>query len=118
MSTLGAALFASVQFHSLAQGLIVAGVTLVLSTLIGVVLQTWWFGRSVRMNTVAVFVSLLFWGWLWGLPGLLLATPLTFGLKVLCQNIPHLQWISVVLEDHQREPGGILRRRPRPAARC
>jgi predicted PurR-regulated permease PerM len=116
--TLGAALFASVQFHSLAQGLAVAGATLMLSTLIGVVLQTWLFGRSARMNTVAVFVSLLFWGWLWGLPGLLLATPLTFGLKVLCQNTPHLQWISVILEDHPRERAGAPHRRPRSAARC
>jgi len=100
---LGTVLFASVQFHSLAQGLLVAGVTLVLSTLIGVGLQTWLFGRSVRMNTVAVFVSLLFWGWLWGLPGLLLGTPITFGLKIVCENVRQLRWIGVLLEDHQRE---------------
>jgi predicted PurR-regulated permease PerM len=59
---LGTALFAAVQFHSLAQGLIAAGTMLLLSTLIGVVLQTWMFGRSVRMNTVAVFISLLWIG--------------------------------------------------------
>ncbi|HEX4025224.1 MAG TPA: AI-2E family transporter [Steroidobacteraceae bacterium] len=106
---LGTALFASVQFHSLAQGLLVAGVTLALSTLIGVGLQTWLFGRSVRMNTVAVFVSLLFWGWLWGLPGLLLGTPITFGLKVVCQNVRQLQWIGLLLEDHRREPRSAVR---------
>ena len=54
-----------------------AAVGLGLSALIGVVFQTWLSGRGVRMNTVAVFVSLMVWGWLWGLPGLLLATPLT-----------------------------------------
>jgi predicted PurR-regulated permease PerM len=105
---LGTALFASVQFHSLAQGLIVGGTTLALSTLIGVALQTWLFGRSGRMNTVAVFVSLLFWGWLWGLPGLLLGTPITFGLKIVCDNFRYLRWIGVLLEDRRREPRGVV----------
>jgi predicted PurR-regulated permease PerM len=78
------------------------GSALAMSTLIGVALQTWLSGRSVRMNTVAVFVSLLVWGWLWGLPGLLLATPLTVGLKVLSAAIPDFHWIAALLD--QRHP--------------
>jgi len=104
--TLGAALLASIQFHSLAHGLLVSGSGLGLSALIGVVLQTWLSGRSVRMNTVAVFISLMVWGWLWGLPGLLLATPLTVCIKVVCDHFPDLHWLSSLLDQRgaQDEP--------------
>ena len=98
---LGAALLASIQFHSVAHGLLVGGSGAGIIALIGVVLQTWLSGRSVRMNTVAVFVSLLVWGWLWGLPGLLLATPLTVGMKVCAPNIPDLHWIAASLLDQR-----------------
>jgi predicted PurR-regulated permease PerM len=97
-----ATLLASIQFHSVAHAALVGSAALALSTVIGVVLQTWLSGRSVRMNTIAVFVSLLLWGWLWGLPGLLLATPLTLGLKVLCASIPDFHWIAALLD--QRHP--------------
>ena len=46
-------------------------------TLVGTVVATWMTGRFARMNAAAVFVSLLFWGWLWGGMGLLLAVPIT-----------------------------------------
>ena len=100
--TLGAALLASIQFHSLAHGLLVGGSGLGLSALIGVVLQTWLSGRSVRMNTVAVFISLMVWGWLWGLPGLLLATPLTVCIKVVCRNFSDLHWLASLLRSTRR----------------
>lgn len=108
---LGAALLASIQFHSLAQGLLVGGSGLALSALIGVVLQTWLSGRSVRMNTVAVFVSLMVWGWLWGLPGLLLATPLTACIKVVCRNFPDLHWLAALLDQRGGEGEPPLTRR-------
>jgi predicted PurR-regulated permease PerM len=101
--TVGSTLLASIQFHSLAHGLLVGGSGLVLSALIGVVLQTWLSGRSVRMNTVAVFVSLMVWGWLWGLPGLLLATPLTVSLKVACRNFADLHWLAALLDQRGAE---------------
>ena len=109
--TLGAALLASIQFDSLADGLLVGGSGLVLSALIGVVLQTWLLGRSVRMNTVAVFVSLMVWGWLWGLPGLLLSTPLTVSIKVVCRNLGALHWLAALLDQRgaQDEPPAAAR---------
>lgn len=94
---LGSAVFASVQFDSLAQGLVVASITLALSSVIGVVLQTWLSGRSAQMNTVAMFVSLLFWSWIWGLPGLVLGTPITIVIKAICGQIPALAWVDALL---------------------
>lgn len=45
-------------------------------------------GRRVRLNALAVTVALLFWGWLWGAMGLILAIPITATTKVICDNVP------------------------------
>jgi len=48
-------------------------------------------GRQVRLNALAVTISLLFWGWLWGGVGLLLAIPITATLKVICDHVESWQ---------------------------
>jgi predicted PurR-regulated permease PerM len=95
-----AALFATaVQFHSFSRGLLVAGVAVAASTLIGVVLTSWLSGRASRMNKAAVFAGLLFWGWTWGLAGLLLGVPLMMILKVVADRSPGLRWLSLLLSE-------------------
>jgi len=55
-------------------------------------------GRRLRLNAVAITVSLLFWGWVWGGMGLLLAIPITATLRVVCDHIDSLKpigrWLS------------------------
>jgi len=55
-------------------------------------------GWRVRLNALALTVSLLFWGWLWGGVGLVLAIPITAVLKVICDHVESLQpvgrWLS------------------------
>ncbi len=48
-------------------------------------------GKRLQLNPLAVTLSLLFWGWLWGAMGLLLAVPLTGALKIICDNINRLR---------------------------
>jgi predicted PurR-regulated permease PerM len=48
-------------------------------------------GRRVHLNAVAVTIALLFWGWLWGAAGLILAIPITAVLKVICDHVPSWQ---------------------------
>lgn len=48
-------------------------------------------GKRLRLNPLALTLSLLFWGWLWGAMGLLLAVPLTGALKIICDNIARLR---------------------------
>ncbi len=100
------ALAATVQFDSLGAGLLFAAVSLGLSTLIGIALTTWLTGRSVRMNAATMFVGLLFWGWLWGLPGLLLGAPLVMTMKVIADRLPALAWLSRALS---HEPAQLAR---------
>jgi predicted PurR-regulated permease PerM len=54
-----------VQFESLAMALLVAGASLAIATVVGTFVTTWMTGRIAHMNSTAVFISLLFWGWLW-----------------------------------------------------
>jgi predicted PurR-regulated permease PerM len=49
------------------------------------------------MNAVAVFVSLLFWGWIWGVWGLLLAVPITMVVKSVCDRIEDLKPIGELI---------------------
>lgn len=55
-------------------------------------------GRQVRLNAVAITVALLFWGWVWGGMGLILAIPLTAAFRVICDHIeswkPIARWLS------------------------
>jgi predicted PurR-regulated permease PerM len=99
----GSGLLASMQFHSVARGLVVGGTVIALSAAIGVALQTWLSGRAARMNTVAVFVSLLLWTWLWGLPGLLLGTPITMAVKVIAGRWSRLAWLESLLQQYPRD---------------
>ena len=54
-------------------------------------------GRFSKMNNLAVFASLLFWGWLWGALGMLLAVPIMMTIKSICDHIEGLQPIGHLL---------------------
>ena len=57
---------------------------LVIEAIQGNLVQTLAFGRSLSLNPVATFIAILFWGWLWGAPGILLAVPILVTIKVAC----------------------------------
>jgi len=54
-------------------------------------------GRRLPVNTVAIFLGLLFFGWIWGIPGAVLAVPLTTVVKVACDHVPHLKHFGELL---------------------
>ena len=68
--------------------LAVAGVLSVLHILAMNVLIPAIVGRRVHLNALAVTMALLFWGWMWGAMGLLLAIPITATAKVVCDHVP------------------------------
>ncbi|MEO9135934.1 MAG: AI-2E family transporter [Casimicrobiaceae bacterium] len=91
-----------VQFENIGRALLVAGLIGVASTLIGMGLSAWMLGRAFRMNAVAVFVSLLFFGWLWGGWGLLVGVPLFAVVKTTADRIPSLERLASLLTDERR----------------
>jgi predicted PurR-regulated permease PerM len=94
-AVLGIAAF--MQFEVLSTALLVAGASLAIATLVGTLVTTWMTGRIARMNTAAVFISLLFWAWLWGVWGMLLSIPITVIVKVVAQHVEQLETVAELL---------------------
>jgi predicted PurR-regulated permease PerM len=86
-----------VQFDSLGTGLLVGSVGLAITTLEGYLLTPWLTGRAGRMNPVAVLMSVVFWGWLWGAWGLILGVPIVMMVKAVCDRIEDLKPIGELL---------------------
>ena len=86
------------QFESFWMALVVAGSSLAIATFVGIFVVTWMTGQIAKMNAVAIFISLLFWGWLWGVWGLLLAIPIIGIVKVVSQHIEELHPVAELLE--------------------
>lgn len=90
---------AYMQSESLSMVLLASGSMLAISTVVGTFITTWMTGRIARMNTAAVFISLLFWSWLWGLWGMLLSMPIIVIVKVISQHVPRLKIVSELLSE-------------------
>nr|WP_314546981.1 AI-2E family transporter [uncultured Massilia sp.] len=90
-------LVAFMQFESLQMVVLVAGASLAIATLVGMVVTTWMTGKFAKMNPAAVFVSLLFWGWLWGMWGLLLGVPVVVVIKVVAERVEGMEVIAELL---------------------
>jgi predicted PurR-regulated permease PerM len=86
------------QFDSFWMALVVSGSSLAIATFVGIFVITWMTGQIGKMNAVAVFIALLFWGWLWGVWGLLLAIPILGIVKVVSQHIVELRPVAELLE--------------------
>lgn len=54
-------------------------------------------GRRFTLNPVIIFVSLIFWTWLWGVPGALLSVPILVSIKVVCDRVPAMSSVSELL---------------------
>jgi predicted PurR-regulated permease PerM len=90
---------AFLQFDNVSRTLLVCGVALVITSLEGFLLTPALMSRAAQMNAVAVFVGLLFWGWIWGVWGAVLAVPMLMMLKAVCDHIDDLQPIGELLGD-------------------
>jgi predicted PurR-regulated permease PerM len=86
MVAVGSLVVAFVQFDDWSTAFAVAGSSVVVATLVGNIFSTWLASRQTRMNTTAAFVGLLFFGWIWGLWGLLLGIPILAIVKTICDH--------------------------------
>lgn len=93
------ALVAFLQFGTIDMALAIGGASLVIHTLIGNLLTPWLTSRTSSMSPVAVFVSVLAWGWLWGLWGLLLGIPVMMAVKAVCDRVEDLKAVGELLGD-------------------
>lgn len=97
--TTATTLVAFTQFGTLNMALWVGGITLLITTVEGFLLTPWLTGRASQMSAVVVFVGVLFWGWLWGVWGLLLGMPILMMVKSVCDRVEDLKPIGELLGD-------------------
>jgi AI-2 transport protein TqsA len=81
--------------------LVVAGGYLLINNFLGNFLEPMLVGRRFGISTLVVVISVLFWGWLWGPTGMLLAVPLTMILKVILENSDEFRWIGIAISSEQ-----------------
>ena len=70
-----------------------AGITIVEGNLITPLIQ----GRSMRLSPIAILLWLLVWGWLWGIPGALLAVPMLTCTKLICERVRGWEWFALIV---------------------
>jgi AI-2 transport protein TqsA len=90
-------LLSFIQFDGVGRGLGVLICLALLQVLMGNVLDPRLTGRSLNLSTLVVFLSMVFWGWMWGIMGMVLAVPLTVGLKIVCEHINSLKPVAIFL---------------------
>ena len=88
---------AFMQFDTVSSALQTAGASLLIATIIGTLVTTWMTGKFAKMNTSAVFISLLFWTWLWGVWGMLLSIPIIVIVRAVSQHIEQLHPVAELL---------------------
>jgi predicted PurR-regulated permease PerM len=91
--TIGALL----SFDSLGYALIFPAVYLAFGTLEGSFITPWIMGRSLTLNPVIILLSLTFWGWMWGIVGIILAVPILAAFKIFCAHIKPMEPLAEFL---------------------
>jgi predicted PurR-regulated permease PerM len=70
----------------------------------------WVMGRRLRLAPLSVFLSVMVWGWLWGIAGALIAVPMLLGLRTICKRNQRLKLVCVYLEGDATQPPSLRAR--------
>jgi AI-2 transport protein TqsA len=93
-----ASITAAFQFGRIAPALWVLLLLIALDAVIANVLEPRLMGQGLGLSPLVVLFSLFFWGWLWGIPGMILAVPIMAVIKIVCANIPALMPIAEIMD--------------------
>jgi len=93
----------------LPNAILVAGGYLLINNFLGNFVEPMLVGRRFGISTLVIVVSVVFWGWLWGPLGMLLAVPLTMVLKVILESSDEFRWIGIAISAEQ--PSGSAERK-------
>ena len=108
LAAIPALLFSIIQFGTLGHFTIVAMGYGVINTVFGNIIEPNLMGRRLGLSTLVVILSLLFWAWVWGPVGALLAVPLTMVVKIMLENTEDLRWVAILLDKSPPEAKAIV----------
>jgi predicted PurR-regulated permease PerM len=97
------AILLALVLHGVGSAAVVAAVYTGINVLIGSVVEPRWMGQKLGLSTLVVFLSLVFWGFLLGPIGMLLAVPLTMLAKILLDHTRDLRWLAILLGPTPRD---------------
>jgi AI-2 transport protein TqsA len=83
---------------------IVLVLLLVIQQTMGSFIEPKLMGNSLNLSPVVILLSLVFWGWLWGIPGALLSVPIAAAIKIMCENIDALKPVGVLMGSGRNIP--------------
>jgi len=85
------------QFETLWPALWILIIIIAIQMIMGNFIEPRVIGKGLDLSPLVVLLSLFFWGWLWGLPGMILAVPITAIIKIVCANFPSLRPLAVLM---------------------
>jgi predicted PurR-regulated permease PerM len=91
------AIISFLQFGTLGMAAYVAGISLAITSVEGWLVTPWLTSRTARTNEVAIFIGLIFWSFVWGIWGTLLAVPMLVAVKAYCDHIEDLKPVGELL---------------------
>lgn len=94
-------------FDNLGSALAVPASFLCLTIIEGQLVTPAVLGRRMSLSPIVVFLSVICWGWLWGIAGALMAVPIVTCIKVICDHIPRWNFVSMLLRNAHSQPGSI-----------
>jgi predicted PurR-regulated permease PerM len=100
LSILIPSLFSYLQFDSINSTLILLSVLSLVQLLISNILEPKLLGKSLNISPLVSMIALTFWGAIWGIPGMIISTPVTVIIIVLLANIPRTHSIAILLSNN------------------
>lgn len=88
---------AVLSYDTLSYAMLFPAVYLLIATLEGNLVTPWVMGRSLTLNPVIILLSLTFWGWMWGIAGVILAVPILAAFKIFCAHIKEMEPVAEFL---------------------
>jgi predicted PurR-regulated permease PerM len=98
IATLFPVLLAFLQFGTIWVPFWILIILVALDAVLGNFVEPRLMGKGLGLSPLLVLFSLLFWGWLWGLPGMILAVPILAVIKIICANVPSLRAVEVLMD--------------------
>ncbi len=97
ISKLAPFLIAAIQFGSFWKAVWVLGILTILDAITSMILEPRLMGQGLGLSTLGILLALFFMGWLWGIPGMILAVPIMAVLKIVCGAFPSLRFFEALL---------------------
>ncbi len=97
IATLFPVVIAIFQFETIWPAVWICIILILIQQVMGTITEPRLMGEGLGLSPLVVLFSLFFWGWLWGIPGMILATPMTAIVKIVCSNIPELGVVAALM---------------------